>query len=101
MRWNSGVFQLKEFIEQYAQRYDMRFEIVLAPQLDAGQMYLTEDSLTESERLVCENAISAANEYLNHIDPDIWKTRHDLTEEDERNLKEISDLIDRELPPNI
>lgn len=100
-RWDQGAFQLKEFVEQYAKRHGVQFEVVLSPQLDANRMYLTDDTLTALERQVCENAISAVSDYLNHVDTGIWRARHKLTEEHARQLKEISDLIDGELPPNI
>ena len=94
-RWGPAVFQIKEFIEQYAAAHDLSFEVALASQLDAGQIYLIDDSLTEPERQACENAISALSTRLNaNLSKDVWQATKDVTVEQQQQLQEISDLLD-------
>jgi hypothetical protein len=94
-RWEPAVFRIKKFVEEYAASYGFQIEVVLAYQFDAGQIYLVDDSLSEPERQACENAISALSTRLNsNLSKDAWQASKDVTEEQQRELQEISDLID-------
>jgi len=74
--------------------------VVLTYQLDAGEIYLVDDTLTEFERQVCGNAVSAISDQLNaSLSRDPWQASADVTAELQAELKEIRDLIDREISP--
>lgn len=101
-RWQPAIYQIKQFVEHYAGSHGLAFDIVFTFQLDSGQMYITDDSLTEFERQVCQNAISAVSDQMNaNLSEDVWQARSDLTKELHAQLREISDLVDREAPPSI
>src|SRR6266446_6347955 len=88
-RWEKAAFQIKQFIEDQARQFDVNFEVILTGQWDPGEIYIVDDSLSSSERMVCQNAISAMNDRLNlEWSDDAWKARHDLNEESRRQLEE-------------
>ena len=75
-RWQAAMLQIKQFIEEYAALHDVQFSVSLTFQVDAGQMYIMEDSLTQFERQVCQNAISAMSDQLNaNLSIDPWQAR--------------------------
>ncbi|HEX7518154.1 MAG TPA: hypothetical protein VF345_12825 [Chthoniobacterales bacterium] len=93
-RWEAAAFRIKKFVEEYAASYGFQIEAVLASQFDAGQIYLIDDSLTEPERLACENAISALSTRLNsNLSKDVWQATKDVTSEQQQELQEITDLL--------
>lgn len=95
-RWEKGAFQIKQFIEDQARQFDVRLEGILTFQLDAGEIYIVDDSLTPTERMVCQNAVSAMNDRLNlEWSDDVWKARKDLNEESRRQLDEIREIVER------
>ena len=97
-RWEKATFQIKQFIEEYAQQSGVTFDVILTGQLDSGEMYITEDSLASSERIVCQSAISAMSDWLNlKWSDDAWKARADLNEELRKELEEIRQIVDRAL----
>src|SRR5439155_9886851 len=55
-RWEPAMAEIKRFVEHYAQLHNAPFNVVLTYHLDAGQIHLIDDTLTEFERQVCENA---------------------------------------------
>ena len=94
------MLKIKRFVERYAEMHNMHFRVILTYQLEAGQIYLVDDTLTQFERQVCQNAISAISDQLNaNLSKDPWQASADITAELQAELKEISDLIDREIPP--
>jgi hypothetical protein len=98
-RWEKGAFQIKQFIEDQARQFDVNFEVKLTFQWDAGAIYIVDDdSLTSTERMVCQNAVSAMNDRLNlEWSDDVWKARKDLNEESRKQLDEIREIVDRAL----
>ncbi len=99
-RWEPAMLQIKRFVERYAELHNVHFRVVLTYQLDAGQIYLIDETLTQFERQVCENAISAISEQLNaNLSKDPWQASSDVTAELQTQLREIGELIDREIPP--
>jgi multimeric flavodoxin WrbA len=95
-RWEKATFQIKQFIEDQARQFDVRFEVILTGQWDAGQIYIIDDSLASSERVVCQNAISAMNDRLNlEWSDDAWQARRDLNEESRKQLEEIREIVER------
>jgi hypothetical protein len=92
--------EIKRFVEGYAELHNAPFTVILTYQLDAGQIHLVEDTLTQLERQVCENAIYSLSDQLNaHLSSDPWQAAKDVTDELEAELQRIRKLIDREIPP--
>jgi hypothetical protein len=97
-RWEHATFQIKQFIEDQAQQFGVTFGVILTGQWDSGQMYIMEDSLEPTERVVCQNAISAMNDRLNlELSKDAWQARTDLNEESRKQLEEIREIVERGL----
>ena len=98
-RWEKGAFQIKQFIEDQARQFDVNFEVKLTFQWDAGAIYIVDDdSLTSTERMVCQNAVSAMGDRLNlEWSDDVWKARKDVNEESRKQLDEIREIVDRAL----
>ena len=100
-RWEPEMLEIKRFVERYAEMHNVYFSVVLTYQLDASQIYLVDDTLMQFERQVCENAILALSDQLNaNLSKDTWQASADVTAELQAQLREISELIDREIPPN-
>lgn len=92
------MLQMKEFIEDYARISDVHFDVKLTFQLDPEQMHIVADSLTPFERVICQNAISAMNDQVNHnLSRDPWQARGAITAELLKDLEEIGELIEREM----
>ena len=99
-RWEPAMGEIKRFVEEYAQLHKARFTVVLTYQLDAGQIYLIDDTLTEFERQVCENAIHSLSDQLNaNLSKDPWQAVQDVIAALQREIQRIEELIDREIPP--
>jgi hypothetical protein len=99
-RWEPAMLEIKRFVERYAEMHNARFSVILTYQLDAGQIYITDDTLTQFERQVCQNAISAISDQLNaNLSKDPWQASAEVTAELQAELKLISELVDREIPP--
>ena len=93
-RWEAGILQIKQWVEDYSAKHGVGFEVVLAPQVDSGKIYIIDHTLTNFEWQICDNAIDIIGSHLTHINQrrnDVWKSRHDVTEELEQQLQEISD----------
>ncbi len=99
-RWEPAMAEIKRFVERYAQLHNAPFSVTLTYQLDAGQIHLIDDTLTEFQRQVCENAIYSLSDQLNaNLSKDPWQASKDVTAELEAELQRIRELIDREIPP--
>jgi hypothetical protein len=99
-RWQAAMGPIKRFVEHYAELHSAPFNVILTYQLDAGEIYLVDDSLTQFEREVCQNAIWGLSSQLNaNLSTDPWQASADVTDELKAQLKYISDFIDREIPP--
>jgi hypothetical protein len=94
-RWQPAAFQIKHFIEEYAASHGRSVgEVSLAFQLDAGQVYLLNHSLGESDLLACVTAMQALSTRLNaNLSKDPWQACRDVIEELERERKIISGLM--------
>ncbi len=46
-RWEPAFGEVKRFVERYAELHNAPFTVVLTYQLDPGQIYLVDDTLTE------------------------------------------------------
>ena len=100
-RWQPAIFQIKQFVEQYAASHNVHVSVTLTFQLDAGQIYITSDPLPPFEEQVCQNAVSALSDQLNaNLSRDAWQARGDVTQELQEQLLQISDLIDSIAPPD-
>lgn len=96
-RWQGAAARIKDFVERRAASYGLPFRIILTGQFDAGQIYLMEDCLTENERQACETTISRLSTRLNaNLSKDMWQATSDDEKEDEREIREIADLIEAE-----
>ena len=92
--------EIKRFVERYAQLHNAPFNVILTYQLDAGQIHFIDDTLTEFQRRVCENAIYLLSDQLNaSLSRDPWQAGKDVTAELEVELQQIKELIDRAIPP--
>src|SRR5262249_18457311 len=97
-RWETATLQIKQFIEDQARESGVTFEIKLTGQWDEGQIYIVDNSLAPSERVVCQNAVSAMSDWLNlQWSDDAWKARLILTEEKRKQLDEIREIVERGL----
>ena len=100
-RWQPAVFQIKQFVEEYAASHNVNVSVTFAFQLDAGQIYITGDPLPPFEEQVCQNAVSALSDQLNaNLSRDAWQARSDVTQELQQQLQEIGELIDSIAPPS-
>jgi hypothetical protein len=92
--------EIKRFVEGYAELHNAAFTVILAYQLDAGQIHLVDDTLTQLQRQVCENAIYSLSDQLNaNLSRDPWQASKDVNAELEAEIQRIRELIDREIPP--
>jgi hypothetical protein len=77
-RWEPAIGEIKRFVEHYAELHNAPFSVTLTYQLDAGQIYITDDTLTQFQRQVCQNAISALSDQLNaNLSKDPWQASAD------------------------
>ena len=99
-RWELAMAEIKRFVEHYGELHHERFSVILTYELDAGQIYLVDDTLTESQRQICENAIHSLSDQLNaNISKDPWQATQDVTAELQAEIQRIRELLDREIPP--
>jgi hypothetical protein len=94
-RWQPAAFQIKQFVEKYAAGHHRSSgEVILAFQLDSGQIYVLDHSLGESELLACQNAVSALSNRLNaHLSKDAWQACTDVIAELEEEAKLLDELM--------
>jgi hypothetical protein len=95
-RWQPAAFQIKQFIEKYAASHHQSVgEVILAFQLDSGQVYVLEHSLlNESELLVCQNAVGALSTRLNaNLSKDVWQGCQDVMTELEEEARLLDELM--------
>jgi hypothetical protein len=94
-RWEPAMLQIKRFVEEYARISGMQLSVTLTYELDPSQVYIVGGSLTSSERVVCQNAISEMSDYLNaNLSRDAWHASSAINADLREQLDEIRRVIE-------
>jgi len=77
-RWQEGAYQIKSWIEHYAEHLDQPITVNIAGETDSGAIWLANaGTLTPQEYQAASNAVQELNDRLNRPGADIWKSRAD------------------------
>src|SRR5258707_722603 len=99
-RWQKGVYQIKSWIEHYAQKVDQPLEATIGGETDSGHIWITDrGTLTDQQYAAAENAVHILNDLINRPKGEPWKARFDADMELEKRLAEIDIIFSVPEPP--